>query len=576
MNRGDLNLWRLFTLVCILSLLSACLPVKIGLSTTPEAQMTETPTPLPDSLWLEASIPEELRQGALTWGIPLVEDASTAALQLSIAPMPMLDGLTATWIYALVAPFPTVVDGISTTELRQAWGGVGAGVFTGRPLLMDESTLAAFSVLWGTPASGAVRTMPADQLLDAAWAEQPSWAIIPFESLEPRWKVLAIDDKSPVRKEFDPSGYPLTAVFSLQCASPCSLSPLPSIPATNRDPSKLTTLVMTGVTALVRATAYTMEAKGVLYPGRDIRDWLRSADIAHISNEIPFWVDCPYPNPNQSKLIFCSSPRYIELLEDVGTDVVELTGNHFGDYGTTATLNTLQMYRDRGWLYFGGGENLEDARKPITLEHNGNKLAFIGCNPDGPGYAWATEDRPGAAPCDFEYITAQIKQLRSQGYLPIATFQYYESYSLDPGPQEQWDFRSMADAGALVVSGEQAHIPRAMEFYNGAFIHYGLGNLFFDQMFKPTKACRREFLDRHVFYDGRYISTELLTAMLQDYSRPQPMTPEQRIKLLADIFDASGWGPAVEIPTPTPTATLTLTPMTPPQPVYTLTPVGAP
>ena len=81
-----------------------------------------------------------------------------------------------------------------------------------------------------------------------------------------------------------------------------------------------------------------------------------------------------------------------------------------------------------------------------------------------------------------------------------------------------------------------------MEFYQGTFIHYGLGNLFFDQMGNsPWYPTRREFLDRHVFYDGRYIGTELLTALLEDYSRPRPMTLQEREAFLAEYFSASSW-----------------------------------
>jgi poly-gamma-glutamate synthesis protein (capsule biosynthesis protein) len=52
---------------------------------------------------------------------------------------------------------------------------------------------------------------------------------------------------------------------------------------------------------------------------------------------------------------------------------------------------------------------------------------------------------------------------------------------------------------------------------------------------------RQEFVDRHVFYDGRHISTEVLTAILEDYARPRPMTPEERETLLRTAFTASGW-----------------------------------
>jgi poly-gamma-glutamate synthesis protein (capsule biosynthesis protein) len=101
------------------------------------------------------------------------------------------------------------------------------------------------------------------------------------------------------------------------------------------------------------------------------------------------------------------------------------------------------------------------------------------------------------------------------------------------------DFRAAVDAGAVIVSGSQAHTPQTLEFYGGALIHYGLGNLFFDQMW--STATRQEFLDRHIFYDGRHISTELLTAMLEDYAQPRPMTPDERRALLEVIFSASGW-----------------------------------
>jgi poly-gamma-glutamate synthesis protein (capsule biosynthesis protein) len=104
------------------------------------------------------------------------------------------------------------------------------------------------------------------------------------------------------------------------------------------------------------------------------------------------------------------------------------------------------------------------------------------------------------------------------------------------------DFRSMAKAGAVIVSGSQAHQPQGMEFSKGAFIHYGLGNLFFDQYHYCTdNACDDAFIDRHVFYDGRYIGTDLITIVFEDYARPRPMTDEERARLLETVFAASEW-----------------------------------
>jgi poly-gamma-glutamate synthesis protein (capsule biosynthesis protein) len=153
----------------------------------------------------------------------------------------------------------------------------------------------------------------------------------------------------------------------------------------------------------------------------------------------------------------------------------------------------------------------------------------------------------------------------------FSTFQWNESYDWRPNPQQVRDFRLMVDSGASVVSGSQAHFPQAMEFYNGSFIHYGLGNLFFDQMGDQSwmpRGIRREFLDRYVIYEGKLISVELITALLEDYARPRLMTEPERLAFLQDYFYYSGWIPLS--PTPTPTITPTLTPM--PVPPFAGTP----
>jgi hypothetical protein len=513
----------------------------IQVSATKQAlESTSTPT-FPDTLWVSPTIPTELGNAAVLAGFPLTSNYEMATIHLDLKMDDSERNETdTTWIYALVAPYPTLIDGIKMDDLKSSWAGEPSGSLLGVPVWMEISTHNAFSAIWGKPNPGfKIRLAPSEQLLDSAWKEQPSFAIIPFEDIEPRWKVLTIDDQSPIRKEFDPETYPLKITFSLSGETGQTL--LINIPLINRDPEKMTTLVMTGVTALVRMTAEKMEKNGRTYPGEAIRDWLQNADLTHISNEVSFTPECPSPDRNQSTRYFCSDPRNIELLDFIGTDIVELTGNHFQDWGSEATLYTIDLYNQRGWMYFGGGVNWLDARKSITIENHGNKLGFIGCNPSGPTYAWATETEPGAARCDMDWMRAEVTRLKGEGFLPISTFQYFEGYGVWPGPDQIGDFRSMAEAGAVIVSGSQAHFPQTIEFHNGSFIHYGLGNLFFDQMDFPVVGTRREFMDRHVFYNGRYINTELLTAMLEDYSRPRPMMAEERRLFLHDIFEASGW-----------------------------------
>jgi poly-gamma-glutamate synthesis protein (capsule biosynthesis protein) len=525
---------------------------------TPPAKLTPHPQPTPtleklDSLtiWIAPSVPDGLRSKLhLPAMLKQVDLADNAQLKLEpVSGQAETSGVyPIQWIYAVVAPFPTVLDGVDLADVQDAWFGKPFTVFGGKPLLMAEPTRLALEAIWGPAQGASIKVVDSQSLLQQAWDDQPAWAIVPFDELEPRWKVLHLNGIDLLDKQFNPSTYPLEVGFDLvgdgQYLRALTIGGIDLqglAPQTNRDASKLTVLVMTGTTALTRHTAYTMETEGVLYPARDIGDWLRDADLTHISNEVSFDPTCPPAAPLDEEMRFCSSPTYLDLLKDIHANVIELTGNHLVDWGIDPLTFTLGLYQQNNFSYYGGGANLDEARKPLFIENHGNRLAFLGCNSTGPANDWATAEQPGSNPCDMDAFEKQIIAVKAQGYLPVVTFQHFEYGTFDgykPQSGQRVDFLRMSAAGAVIVSGSQAHYPLAKTFVGQNFVDYGLGNLFFDQM---VDFARPEFIDRHVFYDGRYISTELLTAMLEDYARPRPMTPEERVKLLTDIFAASDW-----------------------------------
>ena len=493
-----------------------------------------TPTHDYDLVWIDPLLPEMLQsQFDQSDSVHHAERMGEAAAVLRVSDeSPILS-----WVYALVAPFPTLDDGIYSAELKSAWEGGKNPVAADQPLLMSAESLEMLTSWWGEPPVDAVKVIPPNELIDYAWSRRPSLAIIPFEQLSPEWKVLKIDGISPIENNFRQEDYYLSVPVSAVGSAPELFRGLKG----NRDPDKFTSVMLTGVTALVRATAWTMEKEGITYPARDINDWLTAADILHISNEVPFVAGCAFPNPGQAGLRFCSDPRYIQLMESIGTDVVELTGDHFGDYGPEAMLYTLDLYQERGWPYYGGGASRQDAQEPVLFEHNGNKIAFLGCNAKGGGYATAGPQYPGAVSCDFDKMTNQIKDLRDQGYLPIATFQHFEYYTYLAQPDQIRDARTLTQAGAVIVSGSQAHQPQGFEITEGVFVHHGLGNLFFDQIYEFPPHTATAFIDRHIIYNGKHISTELLTIKFLDFARARPMTAVERKELLRLVFTASGW-----------------------------------
>lgn len=563
MKNKRFSLIVLSFLALVLISLTACEPLDVPVEETVPvedvvASETATPSPLPPTpkptevpvrVWLDPALPVALLE-KVDFALDNVERANSpdeAAIKLTIGSDGSRD-LVSEWVYALAAPFATVRDSISSTEFVQFWQN-GSPISGDAPneLVISDTSFAALSAVYGEPL-GKVSILPAEDLL-ARSMETSAWAVIPFESIEPRWKIIQIEQQSPIQKAFDAESYPLSLPVSLlidkdEVQNVNKLEEIEgqirsAIPKTNRDPEKLTTVILTGVTALTRATATEMEIKGVLAPAESIGATMREADIAHVSNEVPFARDCPEPDWTQEvDLVFCSNDKYIDLLKEIGTDVVELTGDHFRDWGPEAMLHTLEIYDEAGMDYFGGGKDIAEAKAPLKLEHNGNKIAFIGCNAKAPGYATASESNPGAYHCDFDYMVSEIQELKAEGYQVIATFQHDEIYLWEPEPNMREDFRKLAEAGATIVSGSQAHQPHVYEFRGESFIHYGLGNLFFDQLGWYDDSDKA-FLDRHVFYDGKYLGVELLTVQFFNWSTPTLMTEEARNELLTRLFEYS-------------------------------------
>ena len=377
-----------------------------------------------------------------------------------------------------------------------------------------------------------------EELKSMITSDENYFSLIPFEEINKELKILNINGRSIFAKNIDIDRYPFTMVIVLDLADNSKMDfltdELKIEKITNRRTDRLTVLNMTGCTALVRGTSVMMEAKGVLYPGLKIADTLKDADITHISNEITFVEG--NPRDREDEIIFSSDPKYIDLLKSVGADVIELSGNHMSDYGPEWMIFTLEMYEKEGWQYFAGGRNLMEAYKPAVFDINGNKIAFLGCNQFGPVASWATDKKAGAAPPEYDVYEGIIAQLKEEGYIVIFTFQYIEVYDYLPVSTQVKDFRRMALAGADIVSGSQAHQPQAIEFYNNGAIFYGLGNLFFDQMF--SKQVRQGIITKHIFYEGRYINTVLITTMLEDYCQPRLTDLSERLDILSNVFAA--------------------------------------
>jgi len=409
-------------------------------------------------------------------------------------------------------------------------------------------TLPALTSILGAPSSSVVGYGTVTELVAASWGLTPTVALLPFEQLEPRLAVLAIDGQKPIENanKFDEADYPLVSTIYGHLlaqsaeAKAASQTLLRALPSGNRDAEQLTVIAMTGVTAMVRLTAAEMDERGNGWPAEVVGPELSLADITVISNEVPFVPGCK-TDTRMDNLTFCSKPAYMQALTDSGVDIIGLTGNHQNDYGREDAVTSLDIYDEAGLPVYGGGRNKEEAFAPLYLEHNGNRLAFLGANSYGPTFAWATDDKPGSAEFDLNIMSATIRNIKQLGRAEVvlAELQYQESYNVEPLFDQRQNFNALTRAGADIVTGVQSHVPQAMEFTDGKLILYGLGNLYFDQMW--SQSTREGMIVKHTIYNNRHISTQIFTTLLYDYGQPRWTTTDETKAILERVFGASYW-----------------------------------
>ena len=273
------------------------------------------------------------------------------------------------------------------------------------------------------------------------------------------------------------------------------------------------TMAQTGVTAMSRGMKQKLDAVGdATFFAAEIGGFLSAFDLTHTSNEASF-------SEYASAANICSDPQFFATLEAIGLDIVELTGNHNLDCGDEAAIQTVDLYREKGIKIVGGGKTATEAAEPLEIKAKGNGITMLAFNESTGG---ATDDNtPGANRYDEARAAMQIREAKARGDTVIVDVQYYEcsmyvsdvedntcDYANSSAGDQVGFFRHLVDLGADVVVGTSAHQPQTYELYQDGAIYYGLGNLFFDQVWWP--GTTRSLILVHYFYHDKLVQTRIM------------------------------------------------------------------
>jgi hypothetical protein len=203
-------------------------------------------------------------------------------------------------------------------------------------------------------------------------------------------------------------------------------------------------------------------------------------------------------------------PSMAQIFTDCGFDAMTIANNHMWDFGPEALLDTRAVLVEKGIKVTGAGKNLAQAHEPAIVECNGIKVGFLGYTAVFPEGAAAGPDKIGVAQLrvkteyegrgphasarvltepderDLKMILDDIKKLRPHVDVLMPAFHWGVIWV----PRVIADYQvtvahACIDAGADLIMGHHAHVPKAIEMYKGKAIFYSLSNFC---MTKPGRS----------------------------------------------------------------------------------------
>ncbi len=225
----------------------------------------------------------------------------------------------------------------------------------------------------------------------------------------------------------------------------------------------------------------------------DLLSEMRQSDICMVNNEFPY-SDRGTPTPGKT-FTFRSKPENVNLLHEMGVDIVSLANNHAYDHGEAALLDTLDILSNAGVKYVGAGRNLEEASQATYFEVNGVKIAILAATQierlDTPDTKGATESSAGVLRCFTENELNHFLEVVTQTKDTCDVLVVYIHWGTENTDVLDWAQPYQADlitkAGADIIVGAHPHCLQGLDSVNGVPVIYSLGNYWFNS--KPLDTA---------------------------------------------------------------------------------------
>lgn len=240
-----------------------------------------------------------------------------------------------------------------------------------------------------------------------------------------------------------------------------------------------------GDVMLDRAVAARISERGVEWPFAEVRDVLKSADLAFCNLECPLSARGIKVN---KRICFKADPVNAACLTDAGFDIVSLANNHSMDCSRPGLVETMECLDEARIAYVGAGATPSDAARPVIINMKGLKIAFLARNAWLPERIWSRPDAPNSSYLDPDAIESEVRDAASQADVVVVSLHWGNEYYSVPTDEQVELARRTIEAGADLILGHHPHVLQPVEEYKGGVIAYSLGNFLFDS---PFRNCRQ-------------------------------------------------------------------------------------
>ena len=236
---------------------------------------------------------------------------------------------------------------------------------------------------------------------------------------------------------------------------------------------------------------YRQQANGVedcIAP--DVLSRMRGSDIMMVNNEFPYsYRGSPTPNKTYT---FRADPKDVQIMNDMGVDIVSLANNHAYDYGPDALIDTIDTLNEVQLPFVGAGKNIEEAMRPAYFHVNGHVISYVSATQieryASPDTKEATEDSPGVLRTLDPAKTVKVILEAAANSDFTVVYVHWGSESTDLVEQSQRDLaKAYVDAGADLVIGDHSHCLQGIDYVSGVPVFYSLGNYWFNS--KTLDTC---------------------------------------------------------------------------------------